>query len=158
MSVKKKLCKMLFKARERECRQFVTLYYWKGLSEGLTRNTSTILSLPILMVPLFQSKPLVASVIFTALSLTDTFRSTGQSLNSVIGFPLIIRPLFWRNWISLYGISFQLRVTSLLPQLELGLQDFASFSLKRGSGTDLFGQIDHPHSRIENQERMRCAF
>lgn len=59
-------------ARRRECRSLLKFYFWTGLSEGITRNASTLLGLPMVLLPLAQGKPLVASVIFTALSLADS--------------------------------------------------------------------------------------
>ena len=59
-------------ARKVECRRFVKLYFWKGLSEGITRNSSTLLSLVVVLLPLAQDKPLGASVVFSALAFADS--------------------------------------------------------------------------------------
>ena len=60
------------RARKVECRRFLTLYFWRGLSEGITRNTNALLGLPIVLLPLAYNKQFVASVVFSALSLTDS--------------------------------------------------------------------------------------
>ena len=60
------------KARRAECRRFLTLYWWKGVSEGITKNTNLLLALPILLLPLARGKPLIASTIFPALGLADS--------------------------------------------------------------------------------------
>ena len=40
-------------SRKVECRRLLVFYFWKGLSEGLTRNTTNaLLGLPIVLVPL----------------------------------------------------------------------------------------------------------
>ena len=40
------------KARRVECRRFLSLYFWKCLSEGITRNSNALLGLPIVLIPL----------------------------------------------------------------------------------------------------------
>ena len=69
------------KHRRLECRSFLALFFWRGLSEGITQSSSALLGLAVVLVPLAQGKPLVASVVFTALSLTDSI-----SYNSVRKF------------------------------------------------------------------------
>ena len=60
------------KHRRLECQRFLRLYFWRGFSMGLTRNSSSLFAFPIILVPLAQGQPLVASTIFTALTLADT--------------------------------------------------------------------------------------
>ena len=86
-------------ARKVECRRLVTLYFWKGWSEGISRNTSALLGLPIMLLPLAQGRPLVASVIFTALTLTDSI-----SFNCVKNFS--------------YGISAAADYFSVIKRIE----------------------------------------
>ena len=68
------------KHRRVECRRFLKLYFWTGFSQGLTRNSSTLFALPIILVPLAQGQPLLGSTIFTALTLTDALSIISVSL------------------------------------------------------------------------------
>ena len=40
------------KVRGLECSKLLTLLFWKGFSEGTTRNSSALLALPIVLLPL----------------------------------------------------------------------------------------------------------
>ena len=53
------------------------LFFWKGFGDGLTRNANVVLAFPIVLVPLAQGQPLVASSIFAALSLLDSIALNG---------------------------------------------------------------------------------
>ena len=55
-----------------ECRRFLRLYFWKGFSDGISRNANILLGFPIVLVPLAHGEPLVSTSIFTAFSLLDT--------------------------------------------------------------------------------------
>ena len=63
-------------ARRTECRRFLKLYFLKGFSDGISRNANIIFAFPIILVPLAQGKPLVASTVFTALSIIDSVASS----------------------------------------------------------------------------------
>ena len=56
----------------------------KGLSDGVTRNSNNLLALPIIMVPLARGQLLVASTIFTALSMADLIGTTISDISSGI--------------------------------------------------------------------------
>ena len=58
--------------RRLECRRFLWLYFWKGLSDGISRNANILMGVPIVLVPLARGEPLVVASIFTAFSLVDT--------------------------------------------------------------------------------------
>ena len=60
------------KHRRIECYRFLKLYFWRGFSQGLTRNTNTLFALPIILVPLANGQSLLGSTIFTALTLVDS--------------------------------------------------------------------------------------
>ena len=60
------------RSRRVECRLLLKLYFWKGFSDGIYRNANVILAFPIVLVPLAQGRPLIASAIFSALSLVDS--------------------------------------------------------------------------------------
>ena len=65
-------------SRRVECRRLLKLFFWKGFSDGISWNAILILSFPVILVPLAHGQPLVASTIFTALSLLENI-----ALNSV---------------------------------------------------------------------------
>ena len=58
-------------ARRTECRGFLKLYCLKGFSEGFFRNFNIILSFPVVLLPLAEGRPLLASSVFTALTIID---------------------------------------------------------------------------------------
>ena len=58
--------------RRIECRRFLRLYFWKGFSDGVSKNAGVLLAFPIILVPLAEGRALVASAILTALSLVDS--------------------------------------------------------------------------------------
>ena len=62
----------ILSSRRMECRRFVKLQSLTGLSDGLSRNSSVLIGMPIVLVPLLTGQPLIASSIFIALSLADT--------------------------------------------------------------------------------------
>ena len=69
-------------SRQVECRGLLRLFFWKGFSDGIFRNANLILSFPIILVPLAHGQPLVASTIFTAISLLDNIALTSvKNLN-----------------------------------------------------------------------------
>ena len=70
--------------RKSECRRFLKLYFCKGLSDGITRNANIRLAIPVVLVPLAKGEPLVASTIFTALSLVDSLSTNVNNLNFAI--------------------------------------------------------------------------
>ena len=61
----------ILSSRRMECRRFVKLQSLTGLSDGLSRNSSVLIGMPIILVPLLTGQPLIASSIFIAMSLTD---------------------------------------------------------------------------------------
>ena len=65
-------------SRRVECRRLLRVFFWKGFSDGIFRNANLVLSFPVILVPLAHGQPLVASTIFTALSLLENI-----ALNSV---------------------------------------------------------------------------
>ena len=68
-------------ARRNELRRFLKFYWWTGVSEGITRNSNSLLTLPILLAPLARGEPLLASTVFTALGLADSI--TYSSLKNI---------------------------------------------------------------------------
>ena len=66
------IIRRIHQARRVECRRFLRLYFFKGLSLGIFRNGNILLTFPILLTPLAQGMPLVASTVFAALSLIDS--------------------------------------------------------------------------------------
>lgn len=51
------------------------------MSEGITRNTSILLGLAIVLLPLAEGRPLVASVLFTAFGLTDAIAANIKNIS-----------------------------------------------------------------------------
>ena len=60
------------RSRRVECRALLKLYLWNGFIDGMYRNTNMLLAFPIVLVPLAEGRTLVASTVFTALSLVDS--------------------------------------------------------------------------------------
>ena len=58
-------------SRRVECRRLLRLYFWNGFTDGIYRNANVLLAFPIVLIPLAEGRPLVASSIFTAFTLAD---------------------------------------------------------------------------------------
>ena len=83
-------------SRRVECRGLLRLFFWKGFSDGIFRNANLILSFPIILVPLAHGQPLVASTIFTAISLLDNIALTSvknlnMGVNSMADYYSVIK-------------------------------------------------------------------
>ena len=83
-------------SRRVECRRFLKLQFWKGFSDGIYRNANVIMAFPIVLVPLAQGRPLVASTIFTALSVAyslayDNMMRLNYGMGATSGYYSVIK-------------------------------------------------------------------